>query len=65
MRPDSSFSRQRLIIFVLVLAAVFSPAAFEWMLNPEGAWYRPFFVWLLVVVVAFWLQRKGGPDDDL
>ena len=64
MRPDSSFSRQRLIILILVLAAVFSPAAFEWMLNPEGAWYRPFFVWLLVIIVAFWFQQRRGDDHD-
>ncbi|WP_317931833.1 hypothetical protein [Halioxenophilus sp. WMMB6] len=65
MRSENSLSKQRLIILILVMAAVFSPSVLQWIVNPQGAWYRPFLLWGLVILVAFWLQRKGSSGDDL
>jgi len=64
VRPDFA-SRQRLIILVLVLAAIFSPSALDWMLSPNGPWYRPFMGWLIVIAVALVMQLKSLRRDDL
>ena len=64
MRSDNA-SRQRWMTLVLVMAATFSPSVLDWMLDPRGAWFRPFTVWLAVIVIAFLVQLKGRKHDDL
>ncbi len=48
----------RLVILLLLIAYIFSPTILSWILDPEGAWYRPFVAWILVIVVAFAMQIK-------
>lgn len=57
---------QRLVILLLLVAYIFSPSLFNWILNPEGAWYRPFIVWVIVIVIAFVMQvrRKNYHEFD-
>ncbi len=59
-------NNQRLVILLLLVAYIFSPSLFNWILNPEGAWYRPYIVWALVIVIAFAMQlrRKKYQDFD-
>jgi hypothetical protein len=54
-------NNHRVVILLLLIAYIFSPTLFNWILNPEGAWYRPFIVWMFVIVIAFVIQirRKG------
>jgi hypothetical protein len=58
-------NNQRLVILLLLVAYIFSPTLFNWILNPEGAWYRPFIVWLLVIVVAFAVQLRRKKFHEL
>ena len=51
-------TNQRLVILLLLIAYIFSPTLFSWMINPEGAWYRPYIIWVLVIVVAFLMQLR-------
>jgi hypothetical protein len=51
-------TNQRLVILLLLIAYIFSPTLFSWMINPEGAWYRPYIIWVLVIVIAFLMQLR-------
>lgn len=57
-------NNQRLVILLLLIAYIFSPTLFTWVLHPEGAWYRPYIIWVLVILVAYTVQlRKKRPHD--
>lgn len=51
-------NNQRLVILLLLIAYIFSPTLFTWIINPEGAWYRPYIIWVLVIVIAFVMQLR-------
>ena len=53
----------RSLLLLLAIAAVFIPSAQEWTTSGGAAWYRPYLVWALVVLVAWWNQRKSYSDD--
>lgn len=57
-------NNQRLIILLLLGAYVFSPTILTWMINPDGAWYRPFIVWAIVILIAFFTQGRDKPVDS-
>jgi len=50
-------NRRSPIILILMLVFVFSPVVANWILDANGAWYRPFLVWAGVVFVAYLVQR--------
>lgn len=54
-------NNQRLVILLLLIAYIFSPTLFTWIINPEGAWYRPYIIWGLVIVLAFIVQLRKKP----
>ncbi len=54
---------QRPIVLVLVLAYSFSPTLLGWILNPYGSWYRPYFIWALVVVVAYLMAGRKNKHE--
>ncbi len=58
-------NNQRLVILLLLVAYIFSPSLINWILNPEGAWYRPYIIWVLVIVIAFGLQLRRNRLRDL
>jgi len=57
-------NNQRLVILLLLIGYIFSPTLFTWIINPEGAWYRPYIIWMLVIAIALVMQlrRKKPPD---
>lgn len=55
----------RLIILLLLIAYIFAPTLINWIINPEAAWYRPFLVWMLVIVVALVVQLKRKKFHEL
>jgi hypothetical protein len=52
-------------MLLLMAAYVFSPALLGWMIDPAGVWYRPYLIWIGIVLVAFLLQprRVDGEED--
>ena len=55
-------NHQRPLLLLVLLAYIFSPILLGWVTNPSGVWYKPYIVWMLVVVVAFVVQtRKKSP----
>lgn len=53
----------RLLLLFVGVAMIFFPAIEDWMVNSEVAWYRPYQLWLLVVIAAYWNQRTRYPDE--
>jgi len=54
---------QRLLILILLVAYIFSPTLFAWMINPEGAWYRPYIIWASLIATAFIFQKRKDSND--
>ena len=50
--------KTRPLILLLMALYVVSPSLFSWMINPNGSWYRPYIIWILVIVLAFYLQER-------
>lgn len=51
-------SNQRLVILLLLVAYLFSPSLFAWISNPEGAWFRPFIAWMVVILIALGMHIR-------
>lgn len=46
-----------LIVYLLFLLSV------DWINQADGAWYRPFIVGFLVILVARWAHREQDSDE--
>ena len=53
----------RAMLLVVGVVLIFFPAIEGWMTSSETAWYRPYLLWLLVIVAAYWNQRTRYPDE--
>ena len=53
----------RLLLLIAGVALIFFPAIQDWMISSETIWYRPYQLWLLVVIGAYWNQRSRFPDE--
>lgn len=54
---------QRLLVLFLLIAYIFSPTLFTWMINPEGAWYRPYIIWVMLIVAAYIFHKRKRTND--
>ncbi|MGQ9425779.1 hypothetical protein ACXYTJ_08935 [Gilvimarinus sp. F26214L] len=55
--------KTRPLILLLLVLYIFSPTLFNWVINPNGAWYRPYIIWVIVIVIAYILQERTRPND--
>ena len=53
----------RALLMAVGAVLIFFPAIEGWVSSSETAWYRPYLLWLLVVMAAYWNQRTRYPDD--
>jgi hypothetical protein len=53
----------RTLLLLMAFAIIFIPSAQEWVLGGGTAWYRPFLVWGLMILLVWWNQRKSYSDD--
>ena len=53
----------RLLLLVAGVVLIFFPAIENWVVSLEIAWYRPYQLWLLIVIAAYWNQRTRYPDE--
>ncbi|MFI2813131.1 MULTISPECIES: hypothetical protein [Microbulbifer] len=56
-------SNRTLLILLVLVGYVFSPTVFTWMINPSGAWYRPFILWFVLILLALFIQLRRGSND--
>ena len=53
----------RALLLVVGVVLIFFPAIEGWIVSSESAWYRPYLLWLMVIVAAYWNQRTRYPDE--
>lgn len=53
----------RLLLLVVGVVLIFFPAIESWMISSETVWYRPYQLWLLIVIASYWNQRTRYPDE--
>lgn len=53
----------RALLIVVGIVMIFFPAIEDWMLSSDIVWYRPFQLWLLVIIATFWNQRTRFTDE--
>lgn len=53
----------RLVLLLVVGIYLFSPAIMDWWIEPSGAWYRPYLLWLILIVATFILQSQHDADE--
>jgi len=53
----------RALLLVIGVVLIFLPAIESWMISSETYWYRPYQLWLLAVVAAWWNQRSRYTDE--
>ncbi|MBB3104942.1 hypothetical protein [Azomonas macrocytogenes] len=53
----------RLVLILVVGIYLFSPAIMDLWIAPDGAWYRPYLLWLILIVVTFILQSRSDADQ--
>ncbi len=51
-------NKQRPLLLIFLVIYIFSPSILHWITAIDGAWYRPFEAWLLVIASAFALQCR-------
>lgn len=56
-------NKQRPLLLLVLVVYIFSPTLFSWVVNPDGAWYRPYLIWVLVIIVAFFVQTRSKNND--
>ncbi|MBU2986333.1 hypothetical protein [Saccharophagus degradans] len=56
-------NKQRPLLLLMLVVYIFSPTLFSWVVNPDGAWYRPYLIWVLVIIVAFFVQTRSKRND--
>ncbi len=57
--------RQRdkvILLFAFALFLLVSPLL-VWWASDESPWYLPYLLWLVIIVLAAWLQRGKRADD--
>ncbi len=57
-------NRQTPLLLLVLVAYIFSPTLYSWVINPVNLWYKPYIIWALVVVLAYIMQNRR-PKHDL
>ena len=55
----------RALLLALGVVIIFLPALDSWLTGTDGSWTRPYQLWLLAVVAAWWNQRSSRYPDEL
>lgn len=46
-----------IILFLLALFLLISPLKMWWAAD-DSPWYAPYLLWAVLIVLAYWLQRR-------
>ena len=53
----------RALLLMVVIAFLFFPMIEEWFSRSGAAWHRPYQLWVLIIIAAYWNQRSRGTDE--
>lgn len=51
------------ILLLMGLALIFLPSVEDWLWQGGANWYRPYLLWLAVIVAGWWNQHSRYPDE--
>ncbi len=54
----------RALLLIVGIAFIFFPVIEDWVSRGGAVWYRPYQLWLFIVIAAYWNQRSR-PTDEL
>lgn len=55
-------NRQSPLFLLLLVVYIFLPMVFQWATDALNGWYKPFIIWIAVIIGAYLLQRRGRPQ---
>jgi hypothetical protein len=50
-------------LILLVFSFLLFLLSADWIMQPFGAWYRPFLIALIIIAAAAWAYREQNADD--
>lgn len=53
----------RLVLLLLIAAYILSPVLMQWWLDAGSTWYRPYLIWLLLIILTYWIVRSRDLDE--
>lgn len=53
----------RALLLAACIVMVFMPSIAQWLAGSDTVWYRPYLLWLLLVIAVYWNQRSRYPDE--
>ncbi len=53
----------RALLLVMGVVLIFWPTLWDWGNDAGADWFRPYQLWLLVIVAAYWNERSRYPDE--
>jgi hypothetical protein len=53
----------RLVLLFIAGAYLLSPAIIEWWSDGGTAWYRPYLIWLGLIMLSFWIGKSRDLTD--
>lgn len=53
----------RALLLILGVIFIFMPSLADWVGGDGSTWYRPYQLWLLIVLAIYWNQRSRYPDE--
>ncbi|MFA5678738.1 MAG: hypothetical protein WC953_10080 [Pseudomonas sp.] len=60
---DNAMYIYRLVLLLVIGIYLFSPAIMDWWIEPMGAWYRPYVLWLILIIAGMLLQSPRDTDE--
>lgn len=54
----------RLFIFLILLAYLFSPILLRWWTQGDLGWYQPFVFWGILIGLSYFATRKSLSEKD-
>ncbi|WP_019529793.1 hypothetical protein [Dasania marina] len=51
------------LLLLILLLIVFTPSIHEWITETDSAWYRPYIVWLGLIIFVYWGQRSTTNNE--
>jgi hypothetical protein len=63
IRTETAMNIYRLVLLLIVGIYLFSPALMDAWLDPHGAWYRPYLLWLILILISMALQNRRDASE--
>lgn len=57
-------NRQTPFFLIFLLAYIFFPSLFSWIIDAHHLWYKPYLVWLLIIVLAYAISVRKDRHES-